>query len=44
MIKDKVIWLKNQIQKSIKSKNYPLVYILIEKYKSNVGEIHEKKS
>ena len=44
MKKGKVNRLKNQIQKAIKSKNYPLVYILIEKYKSNVGEIHEKKS
>ena len=44
MKKGKINRLKNQIQKAIKSKNYPLVAILMEKYKSNVGEINEKKS
>lgn len=44
MKKGKINRLKNQIQKAIKSKNYPLVSILMEKYKSNVGEINEKKS
>ena len=44
MKKGKINSLKNQIKKAIKSKNYPLVSILMEKYKSNVGEINEKKS
>ena len=36
--------LKGQIQKAIRLKNYPLVSILIEKYKSNGGKLNEKKS
>ena len=44
MKKGKINRLKGQIQKAIRLKNYPLVAILIEKYRSNVGEINEKKS
>tara|TARA_Y100001973_G_scaffold8146_1_gene11209 strand:- start:349 stop:483 length:135 start_codon:yes stop_codon:yes gene_type:complete len=44
MKKGKINRLKNQIQKAIKSKNYPLVSLLMEKYRFNVGEINEKKS
>ena len=42
--KGKVNRIKKQIQKAIKFKNYPLVALLMEKYKSKGGKINETKS